>query len=175
MSFSTGLYSGTFKDVARMQQADLRVDTVVRLTTGERYSVDAADAGSGALLNNGNYANPIETPQTVTNKTDIATLNTNLTNLGVVIPQTVSGTLTAGGRINQLRDSGAFTLPLANSVTADTILVVELPDRYNAQTPTVTRSGSDTITDRNGTDTVINFVGAAKLTLTSDGVSDWSL
>lgn len=59
MSFSTGLYSGTFKTTARMQQADLSVDTVVRLTTGERYSIDATDLGGGVLLDNGNYANLI--------------------------------------------------------------------------------------------------------------------
>lgn len=92
-----------------------------------------------------------------------------------VIPHTVSGTLTAGGAINQLRDSGTFTLPLANSVPANTYLVVALPERYTASTPVINRSGADTITNSVGTDTSITFAGSAKLTLTSDGVSDWSL
>lgn len=92
-----------------------------------------------------------------------------------VIPQTVSGELTAGGQENQLRDSGAFTLPLASSVDANTILVVNLPDTFKAQTPTLTRSGSDLIRNGDGTDTDIAWVGAAKLTLTSDGVSEWEL
>ena len=94
-----------------------------------------------------------------------------------VIPQTVSGTLSAGGQINQLRDSGAFTIPLANSVTADAILVVELPRKYTNETPSATVSGSDNLEDENGDDPdgIINWAGAAKLTLTSDGVDTWSL
>jgi hypothetical protein len=92
-----------------------------------------------------------------------------------VIPHTVSGTLTAGGAINQIRDSGTFTLPLANSVPADTYLVAELPKRYRASTPVINSDGDDTITDDDGPDDSIGFVGSAKLTLTSDGVSNWSL
>ena len=92
-----------------------------------------------------------------------------------VIPRTVSGTLTSGGRTNEIRDSGAFTMPLANSVAANVILVVDLPGTFNAQTPTLTRSGPDLFRNNLGTDTVITWVGAAKLTLTSDGVSEWSL
>ena len=66
-------------------------------------------------------------------------------------------------------------MPLANSVAADVVLVVELPKIYTAETPTLTRTGGDLFEDDNGTDTVISWVGAARLTLTSDGVSKWSL
>lgn len=92
-----------------------------------------------------------------------------------VLPLTGGGVLRAGGRNNQLRDSGAYTMPLAASVDADTPLVVELPDTFNAQAPTITRAGSDLLRDRNGTDTDIAFAGAVKLEFTSDGVSEWSL
>lgn len=94
-----------------------------------------------------------------------------------VLPTTVSGSLVAGGQINQIRDSGAFGIPLANSVVSDTILVVELPNKYAAETPSATVSGSDNLEDENGIDPdgVIDWVGAARLTLTSDGVDTWSL
>ena len=91
-----------------------------------------------------------------------------------VIPQTGGGLL-AALRTNELRDSGAYTLPLANTVSANQIIIITLPDRYGASAPTVTASGSDTITNIDGTDTSITFVGSAKLNLTSDGVSNWSL
>mgnify|MGYP003679560516 CR=1 FL=1 len=92
-----------------------------------------------------------------------------------VIPHTTSGTLTAGGLINQIRDSGAFTMPLAASYDANTILVVELPELYTASAPTLTRSGSDLFRDSSGTDTSITWAGAAKLTLTTNGTDEWSL
>jgi len=92
-----------------------------------------------------------------------------------VIPQMVSGTLTAGGLTNEIRDSGAFTMPLASSVLADVVLVVNLPDTFSEQAPTLTRSGSDVFRNIQGTDTVISWIGAAKLTLTSNGVNEWSL
>ena len=92
-----------------------------------------------------------------------------------VIPQTVSGVLTAGASINQFRDSGSFTMPLANSITANHTLVAELPEKFAYNTPTITTSGSDVFRISTGTDTVISFNGPATLTFTSDGVSEWSL
>jgi hypothetical protein len=94
-----------------------------------------------------------------------------------VIPQTVSGVLTVGSStsINQFRDSGSFTMPLANSITANYTLVAELPEKFAYNTPTITTSGSDVFRISTGTDTVISFNGPATLTFTSDGVSEWSL
>ena len=92
-----------------------------------------------------------------------------------VIPHTTSGTLTAGGLINQIRDSGAFTMPLGASYPVNTILVVELPELYTASTPTLTCSGSDLFRNSSGTDTSITWAGAARLTLTTNGTNEWSL
>jgi len=92
-----------------------------------------------------------------------------------VIPQTGGGTLTAL-RINQLRDASTYTLPLANSILVNQTIIISLPDEFSASEPTVQRGGSDTITDSTGTDTSILFdSGSITITLTSDGVSDWSL
>ena len=99
----------------------------------------------------------------------------NTASISLVIPQTVSGTLTAGGQTNEIRDSGDFTMPLANSVDVDSILIADLPDTFSAQTPSLTRGGSDLFRNNAGTDTVVSWVGAAKLTLTSNGVDEWSL
>jgi hypothetical protein len=91
-----------------------------------------------------------------------------------VIPQVGGGGLTAL-RVNELQDSGAYTLPLANTVLVNQTITITLPSRYGASTPTVTASGSDSITDIDGADTNIIFAGATKLSLTSDGVSNWNL
>ena len=101
---------------------------------------------------------------------EIIALETRTT---TVIPQTVSGTLSAF-RINELRDGGTFTLPLAASVAANQTIVIVLPDKFKTQTPTVNRAGSDTITDGAGSGTSFVFSAAFRLYLTSDGVSDWS-
>jgi hypothetical protein len=92
-----------------------------------------------------------------------------------VIPHTVSGTFTAGGQINQMRDSGVFTMPLASDYEADTILVAELPKTFTASTPTLTRNGSDLFRDDAGTDTSITWAGSARITFTTNGINEWSL
>jgi hypothetical protein len=92
-----------------------------------------------------------------------------------VIPHTTSGTFTAGGAINQIRDGGAFTMPLANAYTANTILVAELPKTFAASTPTLTRSASDLFRDDSGTDTSITWAGSARITFTTNGTDEWSL
>lgn len=98
-----------------------------------------------------------------------------LTELASVIPQTTNGVLTAGASINQFRDSGSFTMPLASSVAANETLIAELPEKFAYNTPSITASGSDVFRISTGTDTVINFNSPARLTFTSDGVSEWSL
>ena len=106
---------------------------------------------------------------------EVVANTTSITNLTTVIPQTGGGTLTAK-RDNQLRDANTYTLPLAASVLVNETITISLPDESSASQPTVQRGGSDTITDVNGTDTSILFdAGSISITLTSDGVSDWSL
>ena len=92
-----------------------------------------------------------------------------------VTPQTVSGVLTPGSSINQIRDSGAFTMPLASNVAANVVLIVELPEKFANNTPTITASGANTFSTGTDTDTVINFNGAGMLTFTSNGSTEWSL
>ena len=92
-----------------------------------------------------------------------------------VTPQTVSGVLTAGSSINQLKDSGSFTMPSAGSVDANSVLIVELPEKFAYSTPTVSTTGSDIFRASTGTDTVIIFNSPARLTFTSNGVAEWSL
>lgn len=141
-------------DVAEMAASSFKDESRVELNDGSRYEISATDLGSGVLLASGNYANRV-------------------TFVGA-IAHTGGGALTAGGVINQLQDSNAgYLIPLANSEPAGTILVVEVEEWKSDQTPTLTRQGSDLIRELAGTDTAITWVGAARLTLTSDGTSEW--
>jgi hypothetical protein len=144
-----------YETAAKMQAALIKNDKRIELTTGERYLSAAVNSG-GLLLASGNYANPISG------------------SLEKVIPHTTSGTFTVGGAINQIRDSGAFTMPLGSGFDVDTILVAELPKTFTANTPTLTRSGTDLFRDDSGTDTSITWAGAARITLTWNG-TEWSL
>ncbi len=153
-----------------------------------KFTFYAANANYNVIVNEGLATeasiNDIQLFDPTTNTENIATntgnITTNTNDITILqtvsaLPQTVSGLLTTGGKENQLRDSGVFTMPLANSVAANVILVVNLPDTYAAQVPTLTRTGADLFEDNAGTDTSITWAGAARLTLTSDGVSKWSL
>lgn len=93
-----------------------------------------------------------------------------------VIPQTGGGALTAL-RINEIRDGGSYTIPLANSISVNQTIQIDLPDEYGAFTPVVSVTGADTISYSGGTDTSITFdTGLSeRITLTSDGVSNWGL
>ena len=99
-----------------------------------------------------------------------------LSDTNTVIPQTVSGTLTAL-RVNELQDGGSFAIPLANAVLVNQTITISQPDEFVSFEPVITVSGSDTITDSEGTDTSITFdnTQSLEITLTSDGVSDWRL
>lgn len=142
-------------DVAEMAASSFKSESRVELNNGDRYEIAATDLGSGVLLASGNYANKI---------------------LDTAILLTGGGVLTAGGVINQLQDSNAgYLIPLANSVPSGTILVVEVEEWKSDQTPTLTRQGSDLIRELAGTDTSIVWAGEARLTLTSDGTSEWRL
>ena len=104
---------------------------------------------------------------------EVITLESRTT---TVIPQTVSGELTAL-RVNELQDGGGFDIPLANTVDVDQIITITQPDEFISFEPVITTSGSDTITDSDGTDTSITFdnIQSVEIILTSDGVSDWRL
>lgn len=54
-----GAADGRFLDLAAMVVADVRENTEIGLSTGERYWVSTVDGGDGILLDNGLYANPI--------------------------------------------------------------------------------------------------------------------
>ncbi len=56
--------------------------------------------------------------------------------------------LSGGGNLfpewdNWLTDSGSYAIPAANTVPANTALVVTKPDKYRTSTPTITVSGGD--------------------------------
>lgn len=91
-----------------------------------------------------------------------------------VLPKTGAVTLTAL-RINELRDAGPFTLPAADSIAVNQIITLDFPDRYTAFEPVVNIDTGDTITNNAGTDTSLTFKGSTRVTLTSDGVSNWSI
>lgn len=88
------------------------------------------------------------------------------------------GTLTAY-RHHMLTDSDTYNLPLAASVIAGTAVVVELSDADSLSTPTVAVSGSDTLSDVDGADAdgelLINGLISIKITLISDGISNWEM
>jgi len=77
----------------------------------------------------------------------------------------------------ELTDSNTYTLPLAANVPANGWVWLELPDTYSDQTPLIQRSGSDTITDINGTDTEVGFntFSSTWVRFISDGASDWRI
>lgn len=86
------------------------------------------------------------------------------------------GALTAF-RNNTVTDAGAYTFPLANSVTAGSVLVVSIPDRYSAFQPTFTASGSDMLRRKTGTYNTFQYRSAAKRSYTfiSNGSNEWYL
>jgi len=97
-------------------------------------------------------------------------------NAANVITQTGGGVLIPY-RINELQDSNTYTLPLASVVPAGGWVIVEVTDEYSAETPTVQRAGTDTITDKNGTDTEVlfNVLDSTIVRFISDGISDWRI
>lgn len=89
--------------------------------------------------------------------------------------------LSGGGTLyalydNVITDDGAYTLPLANSVPADFFIVISKSDDAATLVPTVTRSGSDTIAWRGGTDTdfEIDTLWGDVMLLRSNGTDQWS-
>ena len=101
--------------------------------------------------------------------------SSSLLSLYKVTPQTGGGALAASAT-HLLKDSNTYTLPLADSVSVNESIIVELPQTYSAQTPIVQRSGSDTITYDGGTDTTFTFDnGAQVVRFTSNGNDSWEI
>ena len=93
-----------------------------------------------------------------------------------VIPQSGGGTIVAF-YINELQDGNTYTLPAANSLPANTTIMITLPDAYSSYAPVVQRAGSDDITDSEGTDTSVTFDSytSEAVGFTTDGTSDWRI
>ena len=147
------------------------VSDVVNTSDGALWaSQSAANLNHSPSTDNGTYWIPAVTGAKIP---EVITLESRTT---AVIPQTGGGALIAL-RVNELQDSGAYTLPLASSVLVNQTITISQPDSYISFLPTVTRTGSDTITYSVGTDTVINFNSGSSITLilTSNGVSDWRI
>lgn len=88
--------------------------------------------------------------------------------------------LSGGGALtarfnNSLTDAGAYTFPLANSVPANTALILSISDTYSAFQPTATASGSDLILRKTGTYNTFQFRSSAKRSYTfiSNGTDRW--
>jgi hypothetical protein len=131
---------------------------------------------SGLLWRSMSSPNIGNTPSTDdgTNWLPAVDVDNILTDVWSVVPQTGGGTLSAK-RVNELQDGSTYSIPLASSVAAEETMVIDLPSTYGAFEPLCNISGGDTVTDVNGSDTAIQFLGPARLTLTSDGVSVWRL
>ena len=83
------------------------------------------------------------------------------------------GAVLAGGVINSIQDSDNYLMPLASIVDAGVICVFEVDSTHSTETPTVTCQNSDVFRNADGTDPVIKFLGMAKITAISNGVSEW--
>lgn len=177
---------------ASITQFNIDVVTVNDDAAAAAASADSAAAAANNLGLWSNLVGAVNVPASVNHNdsvwvldadnADITTIEPGVSGWTLVtsssskaIPQSGGGTLTAGGRTNQLKDGDAYFTPLANSVDADVELVVELEDYNNAFKPSVAVTGGDLYRDRNGTDTVINFTGATTIKLTSNGVDEWRL
>lgn len=90
--------------------------------------------------------------------------------------------LTGGGNLtarfsHELNDSATYTLPLANSVPAGTVLIAGKTDQFKGHSPVAQRSGSNLIRFGGGTDTELRFSApyAHSLRFVSNGTGEWSI
>jgi len=161
MSLTRGLAAadGVFATVAKLQAADLRADLTVAVNDGSTiqfYETSLVNSGSAVGLTNGLFANPVSKVTST-----------------FVAPYTGGGNLITDKR-NQLRDGSTYNLPLAASVLDNQTIEIELPDTFKAFTPTVQRQGSDLIRNGDGTFTDFDFAAPIIISLTSNGVDEWS-
>ena len=95
---------------------------------------------------------------------------------GRVDPLTGGGIIPINALVKQIRDSGAYTMVDASTVAADTMILVELPELYKAETPTITTNAGDVFrTSLGATENVIQFEGATLIELVSNGSNEWFL
>lgn len=139
---------------------------VVQTTNGNLWAAQGATTGDDPSTDDGSNWLPA-----VSDSKTASGIRTT-----TVLELTGGGAVTAL-RVNQLQDAGAYTLPLANTVSAGQFLTVEVEDTFSANEPTLARAGSDTITYSGGTDTDMIFDTGKSISIrfTSDGVSDWSI
>jgi hypothetical protein len=140
------------------------IGEVVQTSNGNLWKAQTATAGNDPSTDTGtNWLPAIDSANV-------------LSDTNTVIPLTGGGALTAL-RVNELQDAGAYTIPLANTVSANQVIIITQPLEFVSFAPTATVSGSDTITAETSTDTSITFdnTKSKDIRLTSDGVSDWRL
>jgi hypothetical protein len=149
------------------------IGIVVQTDDGSLWKAVIAQSGNDPLSDDGTNWLPAVAGSKIP---EVAALEVSSINLLTSIPQTGGGELTAL-RINELQDAGAYTLPLASSILINQYIDIELPSEFSGFQPTVTRSGSDTITYVGGTDTSILFDSGSSIALRlySDGSADWRL
>lgn len=95
---------------------------------------------------------------------------------------TTVNTVSGGGLLKAYFDNvitdgnSGYLLPLANTVPNKGYIVISKSDIARVMTPTVTRSGSDTIAYLGGTDTsfIIDTLWADTMILYSNGINQWS-
>lgn len=107
---------------------------------------------------------------------EVDTNTTDNANRRKTLPLTGGGSLVVGDKPNELQDGGTYLIPLANTVTANTYIDIELTDTFSAFEPLIQRSGGDDITYAGGID--INYLfdaGSQMIRLTSNGVDEWRL
>lgn len=142
--------------------------------TSEGYlwrSVTSSNSGNSPLTNDGTNWLPAINGAKVT---EIIELKRDTT---TVIPQTGGGALSAL-RVNELQDGNTgYTLPLANTVSANQTMTITQPDKFKTFQPVVTRAGSDTISYSGGTGTSItlDLNVSISIVLTSNGSTDWRI
>lgn len=115
-----------FADLAAIVAANLRADTRAETTSGDRYLISASDLGSGSLMANGLYANPLLSDALTLTTTGLINSSASVVT-GEIIE--TSGFTTAGD------GGGAQWKATGNTITA-------------SQTPTLI--GGPTCSDANG-------------------------
>lgn len=101
----------------------------------------------------------------------------SFTGLDIPVEEQVGGGALVYGKVNLLTDSLTYTLPLANTVSSGDFIIVEKDETNKADTPTVSRSGSDDIVYSGGTDTDLQFDAETSqaIRFVSNGTDGWRI